>query len=316
MDNDTVHRPVLLNEALAALNVREGGAYVDATYGRGGHAAAIVDRLGATGTLLALDRDPAAVDDAGTRFADDERVRIVQADFANLAEIAREVDAVLAEARLMDLGVSSPQLDDAKRGFSFRHDGPLDMRMDPTAGISAADWLAIVEERELARVIRTLGEERHARRVARAIVAARDEAPIDTTARLAAVVSAAVPGREADKHPATRTFQAIRMHVNAELDALDAGLAATPDLLAPGGRLAVISFHSLEDRRVKRFLRDAAGKTHSAVRDRRGQLAPHAPEAAAATMRIVGRSATPSADECTANPRARSARLRVAERVS
>ncbi|MDX1610488.1 MAG: 16S rRNA (cytosine(1402)-N(4))-methyltransferase RsmH [Halofilum sp. (in: g-proteobacteria)] len=312
---DRAHRPVLLEEALAALNVHEDGAYVDATWGRGGHAAAIVERLGPGGRLLAIDRDPAAVAAARDRHRDDPRVRVVQGDFAMLADIARQHGPERGfDGVLFDLGVSSPQLDDAARGFSFRHDGPLDMRMDPAAGPSAADWLATVDEHELKDVIRSLGEERFAGRIARAIVAARAEAPIATTGRLAEIVAGAVPRRERERHPATRTFQALRMRVNAELEALDAGLAAIPAVLAPGGRLAVISFHSLEDRRVKRFLRAQAGGTAAPMRDARGRTLPVAEERTA-VLRSVGRPQTPTSAEAQANPRARSARLRVAERV-
>lgn len=315
MVNGTDHRPVLLGEALAALNVHEDGAYVDATYGRGGHAAAIAERLGPEGRLLAIDRDPQAIAAARDRFAGDARVHVVQGDFAMLADIARQYGPPGGfDGILLDLGVSSPQLDDPSRGFGFRHDGPLDMRMDPGSGMSAAEWLAEVEEQELARVIRAYGEERHARRIARAIVAARAREPIETTGRLAEIVAAAVPGRERERHPATRTFQAIRIRINAELEALDEALAAAPAALAPGGRLAVISFHSLEDRRVKRFMRHQAGIGGTATRDERGRLLP-AREAAAPRLRLIGRAQTPSEAECRANPRARSARLRVAERL-
>ena len=215
---------------------------------------------------------------------------------------------------LLDLGVSSPQLDQPERGFSFRHDGPLDMRMDTTTGETAAEWLDRVEVGELERVIRTLGEEKFARRIARAIDAARARAPIETTTRLARIVDDAVPRRERDKHPATRTFQAIRMAVNRELEALDAALEAVPDLLAPGGRLAVISFHSLEDRPVKRFIRAAAGERPAAVRDSRGRLPPMEAERPLARLRPVGKPVTPGDEESRRNPRARSARLRIAER--
>lgn len=311
-----VHRPVLLEEAVAALAVRPDGTYVDATCGRGGHAAAILGRLGPGGRLVAVDRDPEAVAATRARLGTDARVQVVQEDFAMLGEIAAAhgpgggVDGIL-----LDLGVSSPQLDDPARGFGFRHDGPLDMRMDPARGPSAAEWLAGVDGDTLADVIRRLGEERYARRIARALLAERAVAPIETTARLAAIVAAAVPRRERERHPATRTFQAIRMHVNAELEALDAALAAVPGALAPGGRLAVISFHSLEDRRVKRFLRAAGGRAPAPARDARGQALPAEPAAPRATLRPVGRPRTPAAAETAANPRARSARLRIAERL-
>jgi len=309
------HRPVLLEAALVALAVGRGGAFIDATYGRGGHAAAILERLGPDGRLLAIDRDPAAVAAARTRHGADPRVRIAQGDFAMLGEIAQQQPPARGyDGILLDLGVSSPQLETPERGFSFRHDGPLDMRMDPSSGVSAADWLATVEFEELARIIRTLGEERFARRIARAIAHARAQARIETTGRLAEIVAAAVPRRERERHPATRTFQAIRMAVNGELQALDAALAAAPALLAPGGRLAVISFHSLEDRRVKRFVRTASGAAEPVQRDHRGQVLPRAAPAEAPRLKPVGKPVTPEAAEQRDNPRARSARLRVAER--
>jgi len=308
------HRPVLLEEVLTGLAIRPDGAYVDATFGRGGHAAAILERLGREGRLLAVDRDPDAVAAAAERFGDDPRFRVAQGDFAMLRAIAgNNAPTAGFDGILLDLGVSSPQLDRPERGFSFRHDGPLDMRMDTTTGETAAEWLARIEVAELERVIRTLGEERFARRIARAIDQARVQEPIETTSRLAAIVDGAVPRRERDKHPATRTFQAIRMAVNTELEALDAALEAVPDLLVPGGRLAVISFHSLEDRRVKRFIRAAAGERPAVVRDSRGRVPPLEAERPEARLRPVGK-VTPADDETRRNPRARSARLRIAER--
>lgn len=314
MESAGAHRPVLLEEALAALAVAADGVYLDATYGRGGHAAAIAARLGPEGRLVCLDRDPEAVAAAREHFKDDGRIRIEHGDFAMLADIAEREIPTGFDGILLYLGVSSPQLDDPARGFSFAHDGPLDMRMDSTSGPTAAEWLAHVETGELADVIYHLGEERFARRIARAITAARAEAAIETTARLAEVVAAAVPRRERDRHPATRTFQAIRIQLNAELDALDRALAALPQALATGGRAAVISFHSLEDRRVKRFFREAAGRNTGAERDARGRVLPEA-AASAPVLRTVGRSVAPSEAEVAANPRARSARLRVAERL-
>jgi len=300
---------------LTGLAVRPEGAYVDATFGRGGHAAAILERLGREGRLLAVDRDPDAVAAAAERFGDDPRFQVAQGDFAMLRTIAgNNAPAAGYDGILLDLGVSSPQLDRPERGFSFRHDGPLDMRMDTSVGETAAEWLARIEVAELERVIRTLGEERFARRIARSIDTARAEQPIDTTARLAAIVDAAVPRRERDKHPATRTFQAIRMAVNTELEALDAALEAVPDLLAPGGRVAVISFHSLEDRRVKRFIRAASGERPAVVRDSHGRVPPFEAERPAPRLLPVGKPVTPGDDEARRNPRARSARLRVAER--
>ena len=304
------HRPVLLAEALAELVVRPDGCYVDATFGRGGHAAAILESLGPTGSLLALDRDPAAGEWAKTGFRDDARFQFVQAAFSRLAEIiaGRGLDGRV-NGILFDLGVSSPQLDDPARGFGFSRDGTLDMRMDPTRGNSAAEWLNRAGETELGRALVEFGEERFYRRIARAVVVARQQAPITTTARLADIVAAAVPTREPGKHPATRAFQAIRIVVNDELRELQAALPQAVRVLAPGGRLVVISFHSLEDRVVKRFMREQA---------RGRELPPDLPVTGAPagmTLRLVGRAVRPGAAEIAANPRARSARLRVAERL-
>ena len=306
-----LHRPVLLTEALTALAVRPSGCYADATFGRGGHAGALLAALGPAGRLLALDRDPEARQWAAARFGSDARLTFVQGAFSQLAESvsAHELSGRL-DGILFDLGVSSPQLDDPARGFSFSRDGPLDMRMDPSTGDSAAVWLNRVEEGELARVLAEFGEERFHRRVARAIVAARQQAPIATTARLARLIAEAVPTREPGKHPATRTFQAIRIAVNDELGELRAVLPQAVRMLAPGGRLVVISFHSLEDRVVKRFMHEQA----------RGRELPldlpvtGVPEGR--TLRLIGRRIRPDAAEIAANPRARSAVLRVAERLS
>jgi 16S rRNA (cytosine1402-N4)-methyltransferase len=306
------HQPVLLSEALASLAVVPDGAYVDCTYGRGGHAAAIVAALGPGGRLVALDRDPRAVAAARGRFADEPRFRIHHAPFSALGRIL-EGEGLMGRVAgiLIDLGVSSPQLDDAARGFSFQADGPLDMRMDDTAGEDAAAFVARASERELEDTIRSLGEERFAKRVARAIVAARAAAPIVTTGRLAEVVAGAVPTREPGRNPATRTFQALRLRVNRELDELAAVLPQCITALAPGGRLAVISFHSLEDRMVKRFVRRAARP--DAELDPRLPLPADLPSA---TLRAIGGAQRPTSEECAANPRARSAVLRVAERVA
>jgi len=303
------HIPALLDEVLAALAPRTGGLYVDCTFGRGGHARALLARVGPGGRVLALDRDPAAVAVGRELAAGDARLSVVHAPFSRLAELAARhgvhgrVDGVL-----FDLGVSSPQLDDPGRGFSFREEGPLDMRMDPTCGPSAAEWLARVGERQLAEVLARYGEERHARRLARAIVAARRERPIETTRQLAELVARASPARERGQHPATRTFQALRIEVNRELDELAAGLEQAAEALAPGGRLAVISFHSLEDRLVKRFIRERTRGPAS-----RAGLPP-AP-VRGARLRAVTRLVRPAPAEVERNPRARSARLRVAERA-
>jgi len=302
------HAPVLLDEALDALAVRAGGFYVDATFGRGGHAAAVLARLGERGRLLVIDRDPQAVAAARDRLGGDRRVDVRQSSFSRLGEALAGAPA--ADGILFDLGVSSPQLDDPARGFSFLRDGPLDMRMDPALGESAAQWLARASEKEIADVIFRYGEDRHARRIARAIAAARTEAPIATTGRLAEVISRAVPRREPGKHPATRTFQALRIHVNAELDEIAAALPQAVDRLAPGGRLVVISFHSLEDRIVKRFLR-------SASRDDPARAGlPQVPEHARARLRRLGPARFPTEAEVARNPRARSAVLRAAERLA
>lgn len=305
------HQSVLLVEALAALNLRPDGRYVDATFGRGGHSAALLAALGPEGRLLAFDRDPAAARCAVERFGGDPRFAFVRAAFSQLAEVVAErgwsgrVDGIL-----LDLGVSSPQLDDPARGFSFSQEGPLDMRMDPTAGSSAAEWLEQVGEIELGRVLAEYGEERFYRRVARAIVAARRQAPVVTTKQLAALVAAAVPTREPGKHPATRTFQALRIAVNDELRELRAVLPQAVRALAPGGRLAVISFHSLEDRMVKHFMREQA-------RGREPPLdLPVTGLPTGMTLRPIGRAARPGAAEIAANPRSRSALLRAAERLT
>lgn len=304
------HRPVLVAETLAALAIHPDGCYVDATFGRGGHAAAILARLGPAGSLLALDRDPAAGEWARSEFRDDARFQFVQTRFSKLADmIAKRGFCGRVNGVLLDLGVSSPQLDDPARGFSFSRDGALDMRMDPTSGSSVAEWINRVGEAELERVLAEFGEERFHRRIARAIVVARQQAPIATTARLASIVAAAMPTREPGKHPATRVFQAVRIAVNDELRELRMVLPQAVKVLAAGGRLAVISFHSLEDRITKRFMREqACGQ----------ELPPDLPVAGAPegmTLRRVGRAIRPTAQEIAVNPRARSALLRVAERL-
>jgi len=304
------HEPVLLDKVVEALDVRPGGIYLDGTFGRGGHSAGILARLGPEGHLLATDKDPAALAIGRERFGDDPRVEILHGSFLTLVqELERRGWMGRVDGILLDLGVSSPQLDDSRRGFSFRQDGPLDMRMNPEQGPSAADWLAVAEEGEIARVLKEYGEERYARRIARAIVGARSETPIRTTAELARIVAAASPTRERHKDPATRTFQAVRIYINRELDELDEFLVRVPDMLAPGGRLAVISFHSLEDRRVKRFIRDQA---------RGPRLPPElpvVPEQFAPRLKAVGKAQRADEVEVRQNPRSRSAVLRVAERL-
>lgn len=300
------HIPVMLGEAVEGLSVRADGRYLDGTFGRGGHAREVLSRLGPAGRLLLMDRDPTAVAAARAEFAGDARVAIRHANFSSLAEwdeTAAGLDGVL-----LDLGVSSPQLDEAARGFSFMADAPLDMRMDPTQGQSAADFVAQASEREIADVLWNYGEERHSRRIARAIVADRDSTPFTRTGQLAALIERVVGRREPGKHPATRSFQALRICVNGELDALQQGLNAALERLKPGGRLSVISFHSLEDRAVKLFIRDHSGRVQNS---RRGPPVPVAP----ALLAAVGKARFPSEAELVANPRSRSAVLRVAEKL-
>ncbi len=302
------HDTVMLHEAVEALQVKPDGFYVDGTFGRGGHSALILARLGAAGRLIALDKDPAAV--AAGREIKDARFRIVHSGFARLREVLRELQVSGVDGILLDLGVSSPQLDDAQRGFSFRFDAPLDMRMDTSRGQTAAEWLATVDERLLGEVIRDYGEERFAKQIARALVAARADQPIRTTQQLSAIVAKAVRTREPGQNPATRTFQAIRIYLNQELDELADVLPQCVDCLSPGGRLVVISFHSLEDRMVKRFMRDMTQED----RLPRG-LPVRAADLPHARMRLASRAVRASAQEVAANPRARSAVMRVAERL-
>ena len=301
------HTPVLLQAAVDGLNVRAAGTYLDGTFGRGGHAAEILRRLDERGRLLLIDRDPEAVAAARARFADDARVCVRHANFADMADwdLARDgLDGVL-----LDLGVSSPQLDQAARGFSFMIDGPLDMRMDPSQGESAAQFLAHADAERIADVLWRLGEERMSRRIAQAIVDARTEQPLQRTLQLAQLIARVIGGRrEAGKHPATRSFQALRLHVNGELDAVQRGLEAACQCLLPGGRLVVISFHSLEDRLVKQFMRGP-----QAPRVARGLPAPSVPPP---PLRVIGRKQFAGTVELAANPRARSAVLRVAERCA
>jgi 16S rRNA (cytosine1402-N4)-methyltransferase len=303
--HELMHIPVLRDAALAGLALRPDSRCLDGTFGRGGHARAILERLGDAGRLLLMDRDPEAIAYATREFGADPRVAIRHANFAAMAEwdAARGgLDAVL-----LDLGVSSPQLDDAARGFSFQTDAPLDMRMDPTTGESAADFLARADAGEIADVLFRYGEERMSRRIARAIVARRAEAPLATTRELADLVEHVLGRPERHKHPATRTFQALRLQVNDELGSLERALPAAVAVLKPGGRLVVISFHSLEDRIVKQFIRGP-----QAVRVRRGLPTP---AVAPAPLRAVGHAQKADAEEVARNPRARSAVLRVAERM-
>jgi len=300
------HVPVLLEEAMSALHIHEDGIYVDGTFGRGGHSAAILARLGVRGRLLALDQDPAA---HAHRALEDPRLELIHARFSTMqSQLAARGIAKVAGV-LLDLGVSSPQLDESQRGFSFAKDGPLDMRMDTSRGQTAAQWLNRADEEEIREVIREHGEERFAKAVAAAIVDARGREPFRTTRQLAEVVGRAVRTREPGQHPATRTFQAVRIHVNQELEELEVTLPQAADVLEPGGRMAVISFHSLEDRIVKRFIRDrsTADKLPRGVPVRARDLPP--PQ-----LNAIGRAVKPSEAEVRRNPRARSAVLRVAEK--
>ncbi|MGH8686848.1 MAG: 16S rRNA (cytosine(1402)-N(4))-methyltransferase RsmH [Burkholderiales bacterium] len=301
------HHPVLAAEAITALALRPDGIYVDGTFGRGGHSRLILERLGPRGRLIALDRDPQAVS-AASAIAD-RRFSITQSPFSALPQVLQDQGAAQVQGMLFDLGVSSPQLDDPARGFSFRADGPLDMRMDPSQGLSAAEWLAAAEKNQIEEVIRGYGEERFAKQVAAAIVAARRHAPIRTTRQLADLVGAAVRTREPGQDPATRTFQALRIFVNRELEEVSLMLPRAAAGLAPGGRLAVIAFHSLEDRLVKRFLQACARPT--LPRD----LPIRARDMPEPQLRIVGKPVRASAAETAVNPRARSAVLRAAERT-
>ena len=310
-DSHSEHLPVLLNETVTALAVKADGIYVDGTFGRGGHARAILSQLSENGHFLGLDKDPAAIAEGQTLAQQDSRFSIEQCSFAELKTPVNErlwqgkVDGIL-----LDIGVSSPQLDIAERGFSFQKDGPLDMRMNPDVGISAAEWLATAEMDDIATVIKTLGEERYGKRIARAIVETREQSPITTTKQLATLVDKASPSRERNKHPATRTFQAIRIYINNELEDLKAGLEQALDVLAVGGRLVVISFHSLEDRIVKRFFRDQArgDDLPSKFPITADQLNPR--------VRLIGRAIKASDTELAMNPRSRSAVLRVVEKLA
>ena len=304
---NSAHTPVMLTEVLDGLRICANGTYFDGTFGRGGHARAVLDRLGADGRLLLMDRDPEAVAVARREFSGDARIAIRHGSFADLADW--EATTAGLDGVLLDLGVSSPQLDDAARGFSFRADAPLDMRMDTTSGESAAEFLVRADEREIADVLWKYGEERMSRRIARAIVERRHEAPIASTTEFAELVARVVGRSPSGKHPATRSFQALRIAVNGELEALDKGLQGALARLRPGGRLTVISFHSLEDRVVKNFMREQS----TTPMTRRG-LPP--PPSIAPRMKLIGPAQFPGEEELERNPRARSAVLRVAEKLA
>jgi len=314
--SSNAHVPVLLGPVLSGLKIKANGCYVDGTFGRGGHSSAILERLNADGRLIAIDRDPQAIGSAPQALVSDPRFELIRGECAQLQKFIGERDLTgEVDGLLLDLGVSSPQLDEAGRGFSFLRDGPLDMRMDPDAGRSAAEWLATVDEKELRRVLKTFGEERQAGRIARAIVAARGEAPIERTGQLAGIIATAAPAHGQKRHPATKSFQAIRIFINCELDQLTSALHQSVNVLRrgtalrSGGRLCVISFHSLEDRIVKRFIRDASREPEQY----RGM--PEVPEEYRPKLKQIGKLIEATADEIVANVRARSARLRVAERT-
>ena len=303
----TGHVTVLLDEAVAALSIQPDGIYVDGTFGRGGHSRRILAELGPQGRLIAFDKDPEAIRTAES--LGDARFQIVHASFSELESALDELGVAAVDGVLLDLGVSSPQIDTPERGFSFRFDAPLDMRMDTQGGMTAAAWVNTASEAELTRVIRDYGEERFAKQVASAIVAAREQSPIDTTRQLAQIVAKAVRTREPGQDPATRTFQAIRIHINRELEDLEGVIPQAIRRLKPGGRLAVISFHSLEDRIVKHALRDAA-----TVKQPPRRLPVKAADLPEPELTLIGRATRPSEREVAANPRARSAVLRIAEK--
>ena len=310
MTSSDSHIPVLKREVLEALNIHQGGVYVDATLGRAGHAVAIARQIGDSGRLIALDRDPRAIESGQQVFEGDSRVQILQGEFSRMTELIHSFTSIgKVDGILLDLGVSSPQLDQADRGFSFMRDGALDMRMDPDHGESAAQWLARVEESDLVKVLFEFGEEKFARRIAKAIVLSRQEQRIVSTLQLAAIIEQSIPRKDKHKHPATRTFQAIRLQVNQELSEISKALPQAVNLLNEGGRLAVISFHSLEDRIVKRFIRKLSTPN----------LPPRnipVTEAAYRTpLQAIGRAIKPSREEVSANPRSRSSVLRVAQRT-
>jgi len=313
MTEQFTHQPVMLTEAVDALEIRADGIYIDGTFGRGGHSALILSRLGESGKLIAFDQDPEAIAAANERFAGDSRFEIVHENFSAMADVVKakglvgEIDGVL-----LDIGVSSPQLDDSDRGFSFSQSGPLDMRMNPDEGESAAEWLSKAEAKDIARVLKIYGEEKFASKIAFAIVDQRDESPLTTTKELADLISNAVPKKFQDKHkhPATRSFQAIRIYINRELEVLQETLEQVNDLLKIGGRLSVISFHSLEDRITKRFIKKMTSEP-PALHD-----LPIKNDDIIKPMKKIGKAIKAGKEELAVNPRARSAVLRIAERLN
>lgn len=310
MSESFKHTSVLLQECLDGLAIKPDGIYIDATFGRGGHSGEILSQLGEQGRLIAFDRDPQAIE-AAKRFADDKRFTIVHSPFADMADVIESMSLTgKIDGVLMDLGVSSPQLDDAERGFSFLRDGPLDMRMDTSRGQSAAEWLAEADEQDITQVIKEFGEEKFGKRIAHAIVNERKVNPITRTSELVRIIDQAMPVKDKFKHPATRTFQGIRIYINAELEQLRVGLKAATAILKPKGRLAVISFHSLEDRLVKRFMKEQS----------KGKAVPHGLPLtqqeidADKVLSLIGKAIKPGEDELAVNVRSRSAVLRVAEK--
>ncbi len=309
--SQSIHTSVLYQECLDALNIKSDGVYIDATFGRGGHSRGILDSLHAPGRLIAFDRDPSAIEYANQHFSE-RNFKIIHSEFAAMADVPEVQDEQgKVDGILMDLGVSSPQLDEAERGFSFMRDGPLDMRMDTSKGMTAEQWLATADEQDISQVIKEYGEEKFGKRIAHAIVQTRAHTPITHTLQLANIISDAMPVKDKHKHPATRTFQAIRIYLNSELDQVRDGLKAAVTMLKPGGRLAVISFHSLEDRLVKRFMKEQSkGKNVPA-----NLPITQAEIDADKVLRLIGRAIKASEEELTHNTRSRSAVLRIAEKL-
>ncbi|MCF6439094.1 16S rRNA (cytosine(1402)-N(4))-methyltransferase RsmH [Pseudoalteromonas luteoviolacea] len=311
MSSELEHISVLMDETLDALDIKSNGIYIDGTFGRGGHSGQILKRLGESGQLQAIDQDPQAIK-AAQKFAQDSRFSIAHNRFSNIAQVAQEAELTgKVDGILLDIGVSSPQLDDAGRGFSFMKDGPLDMRMNPEAGRSAAQWLAEAELEDMVFVIKKYGEEKFARRIAHKIIETRAETDITTTKQLADLIDEAVPVKDKHKHPATRTFQAIRIYINSELEEIQTALSASLDVLKPGGRLVVISFHSLEDRIVKQFIK----KQSKGEAIPRGLPLTDDQINKDLTLKAIGKAIKPSDDEIKRNPRARSSVLRIAEKL-
>ncbi len=311
MSEQFEHISVLMDETIEALAIKADGIYIDGTFGRGGHSGQILQRLGENGRLQAIDRDPQAIESA-KKFADDARFSIAHNTFSEIRQVAEDNDLLgKVDGILLDIGVSSPQLDDAERGFSFMKDGPLDMRMNPNAGRSAAQWLAEADLEDITWVIKKYGEERFGRRIATKIIETRDENPITSTKQLAELVDLAVPVKDKNKHPATRTFQAIRIYINSELEEIETALKGALDVLKPGGRLAVISFHSLEDRIVKQFIK----KQSKGEAIPRGLPLTDEQLKQKLTLKAIGKAIKPGKEELARNSRARSSVLRIAQRL-